>query len=101
MRLLLSTCPAAHAERIARALVDERAAACVNVVPGVVSIYRWKGEVMRDDEVLLVMKTRDDKLSALREALRRVHPYELPEIVALSPAEVDEAYARWVDDETA
>ena len=101
MLLLLTTTPADHAERIARALVDERVAACVNVVPGVVSIYRWKGAVTRDDEVLLVIKTRDDKLAALREAIRRVHPYEVPEIVAISPVDVDAAYARWVDDETA
>ena len=101
MLLILCTAPAASAESIARALVDERVAACVNLVPGVVSIYRWKGEVTRDDEVLLVIKTRDDKLGALREAIRRVHPYEVPEIVVLSPSEVSDAYARWVDGETA
>lgn len=101
MRLTLCTAPAAHAESIARALVDERVAACVNVVPGVVSIYRWKGEVTRDDEVLLVIKTRDDKLAALQEAIARVHPYEVPEILTLAPSDVNEPYARWVDEESA
>ncbi len=103
MRLVLCTAPVTAAEAIARALVEERVAACVNLVPGVVSIYRWKGEICRDDELLLVIKTRDDKLPALREAIRRVHPYEVPEIVALAPqaGEVNEEYARWVDEETA
>ena len=103
MRVVLSTAPPAAAEQIARALVDERVAACVNLLPGAVSIYRWKGAVQRDEEVLLVIKTRDDKLPALREAIRRVHPYEVPELVALAPeaAEGDDAYARWVDEETA
>lgn len=99
MRLTLCTAPGASAESIARALVDERVAACVNIVPGVVSIYRWKGEVTRDDEVLLVIKTRDDKLAALREAIARVHPYEVPEIVTLAPSDVNAAYAEWVDEE--
>jgi periplasmic divalent cation tolerance protein len=102
MRVVLCTAPADHAESIARTLVDERVAACVNVVPGIVSIYRWKGKVSRDDEVLLLVKTRDDKLAALTEAIRRVHPYEVPEIVALAPeaGEVNPEYARWVDEET-
>jgi periplasmic divalent cation tolerance protein len=100
MRLTLCTAPAAHAESIARALVDERVAACVNIVPGVVSIYRWKGEVTRDDEVLLVIKTRDDKLATLREAIVRLHPCEVPEIVTLAPSDVNAAYAQWVDAES-
>jgi periplasmic divalent cation tolerance protein len=100
MHLTLCTAPATHAESIARALVDECVAVCVNVVPGVLSIYRWKGEVTRDDEVLLVIKTRDDKIGTLREALIRLHPYEVPEIVTLAPSDVNAAYARWVDEET-
>jgi periplasmic divalent cation tolerance protein len=100
MLVTLCTAPAAQAESIARALVDARVAACVNVVPGVVSIYRWKGEVTRDDEVLLVIKTRDDKLASLKQAIARVHPYEVPEIVTLAPSDVSAAYAQWVDGET-
>ncbi len=65
---------AADAERIARALVERRLAACVNVLPGVVSVYRWKGEVCRDEELLLVIKTRAERLEALREALVALAP---------------------------
>ena len=68
--------------------MERRLAACVNVLPGVVSVYRWKGEVCRDEELLLVIKTRAERLPALREALVALHPYELPELVACrsSPA---------------
>jgi periplasmic divalent cation tolerance protein len=98
----LSTAGTAEdAERIARALVERRLAACVNVVPGVVSIYRWKGEVCRDGERLLVIKTRSAKLEALRETLVEIHPYELPELVALPIEGGHEPYLSWLDDSVA
>jgi periplasmic divalent cation tolerance protein len=95
----LSTVGSAEdAERIARALVERRLAACVNVVPGVASVYRWKGEICRDQEWLLVVKTRGEKLDALREALVALHPYELPELVAV-PIEAGHApYLAWLDE---
>jgi periplasmic divalent cation tolerance protein len=86
------------AERIARALVDRRLAACVNVLPGVASFYRWKGDVRRDDEVLLVIKTRSERLPALLEALAALHPYELPELVALPIESGHPPYLAWVDE---
>jgi periplasmic divalent cation tolerance protein len=89
---------AEDAERIARALVERRLAACVNVVPGVTSIYRWKGEVCRDEERLLVIKTRADRLEALREALVGFHPYEVPELVALPIAAGHAPYLAWLDE---
>ncbi len=89
---------AEDAERIARALVERRLAACVNVVPNVVSVYRWKGEVARDEELLLVIKTRRDRLEALREALAGLHPYEVPELVALPVEAGHEPYLAWVDE---
>ena len=89
---------AEDAERIARALVERRLAACVNVVPGVVSVYRWKGAVERDEERLLVIKTRAERLEALRQALVEIHPYEVPELVAL-PIEAGHApYLAWLDE---
>jgi periplasmic divalent cation tolerance protein len=95
----LSTVGAAEdAERIARALVERRLAACVNVVPKVVSVYRWKGEIRRDEEMLLVIKTRRERLDALREALVGLHPYEVPELVALPIEGGHEAYLAWVDE---
>jgi periplasmic divalent cation tolerance protein len=95
----LSTVGSAEdAERIARALVERRLAACVSVVPGVVSVYRWKGAIERDEERLLVIKTRAERLEALGRALVELHPYEVPELVAL-PIEAGHApYLAWLDE---
>jgi len=81
---------------MARALVGERLAACVNVVPGVVSIYRWEGEVRRDEEVLLVLKTTVGRVEALRERVVALHPYEVPEVLALPVDQAHESYGAWV-----
>ena len=102
MRVVLCNAPPDRAESIARALVEQKLAACVNVVPGVISIYRWKGSIEREAESTLMLKTGDDKLPALIDAIRKIHPYEVPEIVALpvDPAGVNPDYAAWVDAET-
>jgi periplasmic divalent cation tolerance protein len=89
---------AEDAERIARALVERRLAACVNVLPGVVSVYRWRGDVCRDAELMLVIKTRAERLPELREALLSLHPYELPELVALTIESGHPPYLAWVDE---
>jgi periplasmic divalent cation tolerance protein len=97
VRVALSTAPDADtAARIARALVDERLAACVNLVPAVRSIYRWQDRVADDAEVLLVIKTRAERIEALAARLRALHPYELPELVALPVAAGLESYLDWV-----
>ncbi|MEO7095806.1 MAG: divalent-cation tolerance protein CutA [Polyangiales bacterium] len=100
MRVVLCNAPRDHAERIARALVEAKLAACVNVVPGIVSIYRWKGTIEREEESTLLIKTSDDRVPALMDEIRKQHPYEVPEIVALAAAEVSPAYAAWVEKET-
>lgn len=89
----------ADAERLARALVDERLAACVNVLPPMQSIYRWNGEVSRETEQQLVIKTAPARLEALEGRLRALHPYELPECVVLRGS-ASAAYAAWVDEST-
>jgi periplasmic divalent cation tolerance protein len=89
---------AEDAERLARALVERRLAACVSVVPGVVSIYRWKGAVEREEEHLLVIKTRTERLPALSEALVALHPYEVPELLALDVADGHPPYLAWLDE---
>ena len=97
--LALSTVASAQdAERIARALVERGLAACVNVVPGVVSVYRWKGQVEREDELLLVIKTRAERFPALREALVGLHPYEVPELIALPIQAGHAPYLAWLDE---
>ena len=97
--LVLSTvATAADAERIARGLVERRVAACVNVVPGLLSTSRWKGAVEREGELLLLIKTRAERFDALREALVALHPYEVPELIAL-PIEAGHApYLAWLDE---
>jgi len=97
--VVLCTCPDGDTgARIARELVAARLAACVNVVPGLTSIYRWKGEIQTDREVLLIIKTTAAALGALREAIRAAHPYELPEIVAVGVEDGLEEYLRWIDE---
>jgi periplasmic divalent cation tolerance protein len=95
--VILSTCPdLGTAERLARALVEESLAACVNIVPGVRSVYRWNDAVQADVEVLMIVKTTAARLEAARTRLVELHPYELPEAVALPVADGHDAYLRWV-----
>ncbi len=86
-----------EASRIARTLVERRLAACVNVVPGVNSTYRWQGAVRTDAEWLLVVKTRVDRFDEVKDAIRELHSYEVPEIVMLEIADGDPAYLAWLD----
>ena len=98
--LVLTTLGAeADAAALARTLVDERLAACVNVLPVMTSIYRWKGSVEQDREQQLLIKTTAGNVVALAARLRELHPYELPEFIVLD-AEASEAYGEWVDDST-
>lgn len=99
--LVLSTFPDHDtARRIATALVEARLAACVNLVPSVQSIYRWQGKVESADEVLAVVKTTAEMYPQLEARLKELHPYEVPEIVALPTERVLEAYAKWVSEMT-
>ena len=99
--LAYCTCPDADsAEAIAHALVEERLAACVSRLPGVRSTYRWQGSVEQADEVLLLIKTTADRLDALTARLRALHPYELPELIAVEVRAGLPAYLDWVAAET-
>lgn len=90
---------AADANAFARTLVEERLAACVNVLSPMSSTYRWKGSVERDDERQLVMKTTRARLQALEARVRELHPYETPEFVILE-ATASAAYAAWLGEST-
>ena len=88
-----------EAEKIANALVAEMLAACVNVLPGVTSVYRWEGEVQRDQEWLLVAKSTREVLDDLVRRVQALHSYDLPELIALPVVGGSEAYLRWIDGE--
>jgi len=94
---VLSTAPdVTTAEGIAQTLVEEGLAACVNVVEGVSSVYRWMGAVQRDREVLMVLKTTSGAVERLRSRLVELHPYEVPEVLALAVADGHAPYLDWV-----
>ena len=95
--IVLCTCPEREsALRIAEQLVDLRLAACVNLVPGITSVYHWEGRRESAEEVLLVIKTRDERLPELQQAVLERHPYELPELIAVPVARGLPAYLNWV-----
>ena len=98
-RVLLVTHPPRGAEAFARGLVEERLAACVNLVP-LASVYRWQGKVERAREVLLVVKTTVGRVAALERRVRASHPYECPEFVVLAADHAAAPYARWLAAET-
>lgn len=100
MQVVLSTIKPEAAETLALKLVDLGLAACVNIVPGITSVYRWEDRIQRDSEALLVIKTSDETLAQLMLELPTLHPYEVPEIVALNPSSVHAPYAQWIDVET-
>lgn len=97
-RLVLCTAPERDALRLAHAVVEEEAAACVNIVPGVTSVYLWGGEVCEDKEALLVIKTSSEVVGTLTDLLMDLHSYEVPEVIAL-PISADEGnaeYLKWL-----
>ncbi|QDU68767.1 divalent-cation tolerance protein CutA [Engelhardtia mirabilis] len=99
--VVLVTAPdLAVADRLAADLVQRRIAACVNLVEGVTSVYRWEGQVQRAAEVLMVVKTVRARLRELEAFLGAEHPYEVPECVALAPAHVAGPYLGWLRDAT-
>lgn len=101
--VVLCNTPPDRAEAVAKAVLDAKLAACVNILPGVISLYWWQGAVARDAESTLLIKTRVDLVGALTAAIRAAHPYEVPEVIALPilPGLGNAAYHAWVRAETA
>jgi periplasmic divalent cation tolerance protein len=99
--LLFVTAPDGEcAEAIARKLLEERLVACVNIVPGLRSLYWWEGEVEASDEVLMLLKARRSDIDAVTERVRGLHPYEVPEVIAADICGGSQAYLDWVNAET-
>ena len=97
-QIVLTACPdAASAERIARVLVEEGLAACVNILPPMQSLYRWKGKIETATEQLLIIKSSVARFPAIRDRLRSLHPYELPEIIAVPIADGLPEYLAWLN----
>ena len=100
--VVLSTCGShEEATSMARALVEKRLAACVNIVPGVRSIYRWKDAIQDEEEVLLLIKTSRALVDDLRVEIERLHSYEVPELIALAVVDGSERYLAWMNRELA
>ena len=95
--LALSTCAdKTVAKKIADTLVERRLAACVNILPNLSSVYEWQGKVETAEEALLLIKTTESRYPDLEKALREIHPYELPEIIAVTLDEGSPDYLRWI-----
>jgi len=92
----LTTCPMKISEELARTLVKKQACACVNIIPKVTSIYNWKDEIVEDNESLLIMKTEARLVETLWEAVKREHPYEVPEYVILPIEWGSQDYLAWI-----
>ena len=98
-QIVLCTCPDSEtADRLAAAVVERRLAACVNIVPGLTSVFRWQGRVERDGEVLLLIKTTAAGYPALERTLCELHPYELPEVIAVDIETGLAGFLRWMDE---
>jgi periplasmic divalent cation tolerance protein len=99
--LVLTTLPGdADAPSFAQALVTERLAACVNVLPSMHSVYRWEGRVERETERQVIIKTTRDRTVALWERVRDLHPFEVPEFIVLPIVDGNDAYLRWIGEST-
>lgn len=100
--LVLCTCPDADsAASVARALVSERLAACVSRIPGLTSVYEWQGHIEEDTETLLLIKTTSERFAALRERVIALHPYAVPELIAVDIRDGLPAYLEWLRQTTA
>ena len=96
--VVLTTCDSEkQAEKLAHTLVDQRLAACVNVLPKARSIYRWEGKIEDSTEWLLLIKSRRDLFTVLRAEIHKMHTYDVPEVVAIPVVDGSEAYLGWLD----
>ncbi len=99
--VILTTCPdRTTGESIARSLVTEGSAACINLIDNIHSIYRWKDGIESEQETLLIIKTVKHRYREIESTIKRIHPYEVPEIIALDIEQGDERYLQWISQST-
>jgi periplasmic divalent cation tolerance protein len=99
--LVLTTLPSADAAaQVAKAVVGEKLAACANILPALRSIYRWQGRIEDENEVLVLLKTRSANFARLKARILELHPYEVPEVLAIEVAQGHQAYLDWIALET-
>lgn len=97
-QLILCTCPDLEvADKLASALITEKLAACVNILPGVRSVYEWQGQIETAQEHLLLIKSHQDRYAAIEATLKSLHPYQLPEIIAVAIESGSLDYLKWID----
>ena len=100
-RMVYATCPDRETARtIASALVDQHEAACVNIVPSLESVYRWQGKIEIDSELLLLIKTRADRVADVERRVAQLHPDDVPEVVAVAIRDGSQAYLDWLEEQT-
>jgi periplasmic divalent cation tolerance protein len=98
-RIVLTTAGSIEeAQRIAAALVEQRLAACVNILPGVESVFRWQGKIDRTSEWLMIIKTKAEAFERVRDAIQKLHSYDVPEIISLEIDDGSAAYLQWIDE---
>ncbi|KPD23057.1 divalent-cation tolerance protein CutA [Idiomarina zobellii] len=86
------------ANELAASIVEQQLAACVNIIPGITSVYHWNNEIQHDQEWLLLIKTTDDMSKALKEAIMKIHPYDSPELISVDVTDGLPDYLQWVQD---
>lgn len=97
INLILVTCPDFEtASGISEALIEQKLAGCVNIIPGLTSIYRWENKVERSQEVLMLIKTKAELRSELKEKLLKIHPYDTPEFIVVDSLHVEQKYKDWL-----
>lgn len=100
MKLVMSTCPEAEAEKLAERLLEKRLVACVNIIPGVMSKYWWKGKMEADKESILLMKTTPSLVDEVIENVRTLHSYEVPEVIVVDIETGNPEYLAWIGEVT-
>ena len=97
--IVLVTAPTKEiATAMAKELVEKKLVACINIIPGVSSVYFWEGQIQEESEVLMFMKSTRERKAELQDAVKKLHPYQTPEFIVISPESIEPTYERWVFD---